>query len=697
MLKRACCVLATGVACCVEAVPAVLSPMDGAVTNMAAGLHVFTDRPKFMFTDAAAAQLKGMTFLRTSIEQGLSAYVLKDGELFAVTPVETSFVSHAKELAAAGFTRVGGKSFQAFGTNPCDVAELWRKDAKKGESLSFGKWTLVLGFDPSNQGPRKPREGELLWNGIELPKAWPPRDVPPSGRAELVVPYLDNPPETIFIDRGRQLFVDDFLIEETDLIRVYNHPVKYAGNPVLKPETDFELNRPGNAIALPKGGGLWWDSNRQVYRLWYEAGWCNRICYAESKDGIHWERPNLDVVPGTNRLLPDQKVDSWSVVPDPDAADPLQRWKLFIMPGGNNIPGYCYTSVDGIHWLNRTATGDIGDRTTMFFNPFRRKWIFSLRGGWKDSGRARRYWESDDFLEGCKWEWYDEKSPKYAVRWLRADQQDVQTEGVHPNENRAAQLYSFDAVGYESIMLGAFEIHWGPENHICEQAGMPKITEIQFAYSRDGFHWSRPDRRAAIPAERWKSDKWDRGYVQPLSNLCVIDDEKLRFYYGAFGGDPSRLTRSGTGPGTGNGGQNGMYDNGATGFATLRRDGFVGLCAEASGTVTTRPVLFSGSYLYVNVDAPAGALRAEVLDTTGKVVLGYSSAECVPVRCDTTKMRLTWKDRATLADLRGHPVRFRFALEKGTFYSFWVSAKATGESNGFLAGGGPAYHGLVDR
>lgn len=42
-------------------------------------------------------------------------------------------------------------------------------------------------------------------------------------------------------------------------------------------------------------------------------------------------------------------------------------------------------------------------------------------------------------------------------------------------------------------------------------------------------------------------------------------------------------------------------------------------------------------------------------------------------------------------------MRFRFALEKGTLYAFWVSRRANGASNGYLAGGGPDYDGLVDR
>src|SRR4249920_3738850 len=75
-------------------------------------------------------------------------------------------------------------------------------------------------------------EGELLYNGIRLPAVWPPRikDVP----AEPVVPdYLKSPPAVIPIDVGRQLFVDDFLVAETNLTRTNHRPTLYAKNPVL--------------------------------------------------------------------------------------------------------------------------------------------------------------------------------------------------------------------------------------------------------------------------------------------------------------------------------------------------------------------------------------------------------------------------------------------------------------------------------
>ncbi len=53
-----------------------------------------------------------------------------------------------------------------------------------------------------------------LPNGIRLPNPWPPRTIGP-GSDPLPVPYLANPPEVLPIDTGRQLFVDDFLIEHT--------------------------------------------------------------------------------------------------------------------------------------------------------------------------------------------------------------------------------------------------------------------------------------------------------------------------------------------------------------------------------------------------------------------------------------------------------------------------------------------------
>ena len=62
---------------------------------------------------------------------------------------------------------------------------------------------------------------EKLYNGIVLPDEWPPR-AEHFTLVPMQVPYLQNPPAVILIDVGRQLFVDDFLIEHTTLARKYH-------------------------------------------------------------------------------------------------------------------------------------------------------------------------------------------------------------------------------------------------------------------------------------------------------------------------------------------------------------------------------------------------------------------------------------------------------------------------------------------
>ena len=514
----------------------------------------------------------------------------------------------------------------------------------------------------------------------------------------------------IDIDLGRQLFVDDFLVESTQgIVRACNHPTKAFDAPVMWPETDLEREvdpkRPYRfaPVAGATSGGLWWDPVKKVFRLWYEAGWMKYLCYAESKDGVAWERKDLGIVKGTNRVLTDTLLDSWSVFPDYKAANQYANWRLMVSVAGGVTDNRLYTSADGIAWTHIGDAGQSGDRSTMFYDPFRGKWVFSLRGGGPGkSGRNRSYWASETFGgETCLWDFpYRRKNtglhpglprPK---PWLATDEKDVpdpSVGGLQP------QLYNMDAVAYESIIVSLFEIlhPFKGDNGTCASAGMPKITDLHFAYSRDGWNFDRPDRTAAIAASRWGSGKWDTGYLSPMGGICVIKDERLWFYYTAMRGDATETTPYSNDPEIG-WRRNGMHFNASIGVATLRRDGFVGLVADGRGEVTTKPVTFSGRHLFVNAECRFGSLAAEVLDEAGNVLPGFAAADCLPLaRTDSTKAEIRWRD-GDLATLAGRPVLFRFKLHCGTFYSFWVSRDPSGKSGGYLAAGGPAYMGLRD-
>ena len=564
---------------------------------------------------------------------------------------------------------------------------------------------------PLRDVPEVTDGGRTLYNGITLPKVWPPQ-IDPADPNPIRAPYLEraNIPAVIPIDLGRQLFVDDFLIESTNgVVRTVPKPVKYAGNPVFWPETRAELaldttlgDRPypekearfyeetykrAPACAMP-GGAIWWVPTRKRFRIWYLSGWSGRISLAESEDGIHWSRPATGPN-GDNILLPFQKADTFSVWPDYAAPDPYSRWCMSISPGGNPTRSAQYISTDGEHWTFSRLSGIHGDSTTMFHNPFLGKWVWSLRANWRN--RSRVYHAHQDFYSGGNWHFPSCQSNTVdCALWLACDNADL-PRTIDGKTYHNAQLYNVDAIPYESIMVGLFKILCGRDNDEATKAGMPKTTTIHFAYSRDGFHFTRPDRTPAIHDSGWGSGQWDSGYVGPCSSGFVIRDERLCFYYVGGRGDGTENGTAGCAFG------NGMHGYMSVGVASLRRDGFAAMVADGRGTLVTRPVRFSGAHLFVNADARFGKLAVEVLDERGEPYAGYSADDCRGlVREDATKRAISWKG-GDLSRFAGKPVRFRFRLRVASLFAFWVSKKPTGESGGYVAAGGPAYPGLVDE
>lgn len=521
------------------------------------------------------------------------------------------------------------------------------------------------------------RAGEVLYNGIVLPDAWPPANLDPKSRDPIPVPYLARPPEVIPIDVGRQLLVDDFLIEQTTLTRHFHQPEQYPGNPILAPETPVELNGGRQPVACPFSDGVFYDSKDRLFKMWYHAGWFDGTAYATSRDGLHWTRPPLDVVPGTNRVIAprdDCRRDGVSVWIDLETVDPAERYKMFLYARSKTVPtgGHLLTSSDGIHWHPRATTGPLGDNSTFFYNPFRKKWVFSIRSS--RNQRTRDYWESSDFLAARRW------SPQAPVFWLGADRLDP----ADPQIGERTQLYKIDAVGYESLLVGLLQIHYGPPNAVCEKGKFPKVTELELGFSRDGFHWDRTCRETFLGATR-KAGDWNRAYVHSVGGVCLIVGDKLHFYYGAFSGKSPAL-----------GGD--IYAGGATGVAFLRRDGFASMDAgRQGGTLTTRTLAFKGRHLFVNLAAAQGEFRAEVLDEQGRAIAPFTKENCLPVAADSTRRRVAWQGAKDLGALAGRKVKLRFHLRQGQLYAFWVTPDPGGASYGYAAAGGPGFPGPVDR
>ena len=232
------------------------------VDTFVPGATLYTNRP---YVIAECPQfVKGKRFLRSSIDL-VDFECASPGLICVLTPDPVHKIAKAcsrhAELEARGFKRIDGSEvFQLFGEEPYDLVRTYQKDLEKGERFQLKKWAVVVGFSKAKivLPARKPwtnRQGELLYNGIRLPKQWPPDDIVPYDTNPMPVPYLDDRPDVVPIDVGRQLSVDDFLIEKTDLIRSYHLAEKYERNPILTPQARLEMNHPRNAIACPKDGG----------------------------------------------------------------------------------------------------------------------------------------------------------------------------------------------------------------------------------------------------------------------------------------------------------------------------------------------------------------------------------------------------------------------------------------------------------
>lgn len=541
-------------------------------------------------------------------------------------------------------------------------------------------WILLLfleykGDAQSNQATTTVTTIEA--NGIRIPSLWHPRDGNNEVRRSMDIPYLKSIPSVIPINIGRQLFVDDFLIEKTTLTRINYQPKYYTGNPILKPDKPWEWNKTG-PYAAPFSDGVWFDEKTKKYKIWYLAGAGKdkktfQTCYAESVDGIHWLKPDLNIY-GDNNIVDTSDRDAATIWLDKNETNLNKRFKLFLMEHrikDNRWQIILKYSADGIHFSKGEAqSGDMYDRTTVFFNPFLKKWVMSIKAQ-TAIGRARNYLENTNLetLVSLAHRTRPDIRDENIVPWFGADDKDPH----NPNfPEIKPQIYNFDAMPYESIMLGYFVVWQGPENNVCEKLGIQKRNQVFIGYSRDGFHWDKPSRQAFMGVNQ-KEGAWNWGNVQSVVGCPIIKDDSLYFYVSGRGLNNS--SRS-------------WDSNMSTGLATLRRDGFISMETKSLGTLTTRCVSFNGNYLFINADIQ-GSLKVEVLDSNNNKIQGYSADDCLIFRGNKTKQLITWKNQKNVSSLKDRPVKFKFYINNGSLYSFWVSPWETGESRGYKAGGGP--------
>ena len=465
-------------------------------------------------------------------------------------------------------------------------------------------------------------------------------------------------PTAIQIGNRRQLFFDDFLIEETtNLTRTWHQAEKHPDNPVLRrefPWEDWRIQLYGTVIFDPAAG---------IFKAWYmtipefpnnkitvegkiRPGHATLVAYAISKDGVQWEKPPLNQVSfegskENNLVGPEMyNPEGFAVLLEPDDADPQRRYKAFywdhgngptIVVGGNEIYGpgpddgmHVAFSPDGVLWkvCEKRPALDYSSDTghCVVFDQQEDKYVAFVRSWAK--GRTVARTESKDFIN-----W------SFPETILATDEQD----------DAQTQIYGMTVNYYDGIYIGMPWMFHTQDNQF----------DFQLCHSRDGKTWVRnPKRQVFLPPG--PTGAWDSRDMRAACRAVVLEDRVLYYYSGSpiphATKDPKRLGQE-------------------IGLATLRRDGWVSLDAGRNpGTLTTQPFVHPGGTLFINTDASEGEISVEYLDAGGQPLSDVSAA--VGIAGDHLRTAVLFGN--TTDDLlKGKTIRLRVSMANAKLYSFW--------------------------
>ena len=454
-----------------------------------------------------------------------------------------------------------------------------------------------------------------------------------------------------------QLFVDDEVIESTvRLTRRVHQPMEFGK--VLEPEHPWE----GTALCA---GAVLRDPETRKFRMWYLGygwGWdrepglakINHLCYAESDDGVHWEKPELGLVEWdgskANNIVP----EAGCPFDDPLETDPQKRFKLFKHdrePEGDRweaMGHYLSFSPDGVHnngeWTRILPR--CGDRHSFMYDPdLDRPWVcFTRPPGFFNEFQVRMIARTDS-ADLFNWS----KPEPILVPDL--------------DDPIGMQFYGMVGFRYESLYLGFLQ----------RFRAVDGLLDNEIISSRDSKTWHRGRQRATYiplgPKGSWKATQ-----ITFANSPPVEVDDKLYLYYDGRDYYHHKIT-----PGI----------RSAIGVASLYNDRFVSLFAGSiQGTVTTKPFKCPGGRLMVNVNTcavtgedwgagpdgvGAGYALCEVLDKQGNPIPGFNRNDCERFWDDCRRGRAyEWGETQSLDSLKGRTIRLKFYLVETDLYSFWL-------------------------
>ena len=442
-------------------------------------------------------------------------------------------------------------------------------------------------------------------------------------------------------ERKKYLLLDSRIVESVDNAKLTVGTVrKHENNPLFREDKPWEP-RFDNVYA-----NIIYDEQEQLYKCWYspfvvdaahtstprtdrqpgkymatlratgkprEMG----VCYATSKDGIHWTKPLLDI-----RLWHDKQptniVDigphGAGIMLDMHEKNPKKRYKMFMKEGGIAVE----FSPDGLNWTKPIRCPQVDAAADTHNNALwapELELYVGITRLWSKNPRQRVVGrtESKDFVNWTK-----------AVEVFRGDPE--------------KQIYALPVFRHAGVYIG-LPVVFQPETD---------RSHTELAWSPDTIQWHRIDPGVPLIPTSSEPGEYDWGCVYGAACPIVLEDE-IRLYYGASNGPHTD------------------WRDGFVALATLRPDGFAGYEAinkEKAAVVTTMPVAILGNTLKVTADAAEGAVTIKLLDTNGNAI-----AESKAIRGNVTNQPVEFPKSFDLTSC-SEPIRLQFYCESSKIYSF---------------------------
>lgn len=478
----------------------------------------------------------------------------------------------------------------------------------------------------------------------------------------------------VSIGADRQLFLDDRLLDlarTTDVTRVLNPP--QAVRRVLKPDQPWEALGFIFYCSVVDDNGT-----AKLFHGSYDGEKKKHFGVAVSRDGLHWERPTLGLRSfrggKDNNLLPLGAIEA-SVFLDPRAPAEKRYRLLFTWrwPDPERAGVFVASSCDGTSWSvapERLLPFVPDSQPSGFWDERLRKYVIYLRT-W-NPGRAVARVEVEDLERPWPYDhsvpplhiWGEEKIPT-----LSRELPTVMARDDRDPEN--LQLYTSAAVRYPfapDVYLAfpaAYMLFSGPDWKGRALNSNDGIFEVQLATSRDGVAWNR-----------WRQPYVAPGYQDGIELRLVSMGQGMvrrgRLLYQYFVGWPhthGRPVRWDTD--LEDRAEWLKRDLGGIYCATQRIDGFVSMdAAYTGGTLVTRPLIFDGDRLRLNIHtAGTGHARVALLAENGDPIEGLSESDCEIISADALDHEVCWKKGPDIGGHAGKPVRIRVTMRNAKLFA----------------------------